>query len=368
MIEPGYTIKLLDHGYVKYIGHMGSDETFIEAARMSTGKGFLGWFWEEDTYNDSVCLNCRTQHIQNTLPIDEEVNKPVCINCWHVDIFSITQLKKDFPGPNMPKELVEPKLAGRKGAPRDMALLNTLYANKHSTPFEMGELCIEVQAPIFVFREWHRHRTQSYNEFSGRYAAMPDIHYVPEPWRIQKQSTANKQGSAESLPANTANSVVEGMRLTQKETYSEYERYLEYGVAKEVARINTPVSRYSKMRAKTDIRNWLAFLLLRMDKAAQFEIRVYADAVASIIEKLYPRTYALFLEHDLLGKRLSATECDVLRRFFEIYCGKNGKQSTEDVFKMLGLEWDNTKDNWSDKKAKALLAKLLEDKRKAYGK
>lgn len=230
------TKQVLDHGYVKFIGSMGSDETIIEAARMSTGKGFQDW-----------------EH--------------------------------------------------------DAKLLKYLYSHGHMTPFEMCELSIEVQAPIFVAREWMRSRTQSYNELSARYVQMPDVHYVPTAERMVKQSTHNKQaGSSDALPYYMACMVRDDMQADQKDLYHGYEEYLGIGLAREVARINTPVSRYTRFRAKTDLRNWLGFINLRLRDNAQEEIRVYAQVIADMIKVLWPRTWALFEEYDLYGKRLSRTE------------------------------------------------------------
>lgn len=302
------TIQVLDKGYVKYIGHMGSDESVIEAARMSTGKGFLGWYWEEDTFSDCVCEDCETHLIRETLPsLDEECchDVAVCTVCWGNNIQSLAEAG------------VEPERLGRKGAKRDLTLLEYLYSNRHSTPFEMGDLCIEVKAPIFVFREWHRHRMQSYNEFSARYSMMPNEHYVPELDRIQYQGKANKQTSSGSLPTADAGNVIGLMTQEQALVYKDYEQFLEMGVSKEVARINTPVSRYSRMRAKTDLRNWLGFLSLRMEMGAQWEIRMYANAVASIVKKLFPRSFELFVEWDFLGQRFSRTEMQILRALMD---------------------------------------------------
>lgn len=301
-------INILDKGYIKYIGHMGSDESFVEAARMSTGKGFFGWTWDKDTYSDSICVDCKTHHLLETLTQDDD-GCAVCNNCWEINIYLFDEHDEEvFKSLGSP----DPKLLGRRDAPRDLALLNTLYSNGHATPFEMGEICIEVYAPIMVFREWHRSRTQSYNEFSARYSLMPNVHYVPDLGRIQKQSKTNKQGSAESMDRETAVQVVSELQRQQADIYDTYDAWVGNGVAKEVARINTPVSRYSKMRAKTDVRNWLGFLGLRMDMAAQFEIRQYANVVAAIVLELFPRTYDLFLEHQLLGKRFSRTESKIL--------------------------------------------------------
>ncbi len=295
-------------GFVKYIGHMGTDETFIEAARMSTGKGFYGWYWDEDTYNDCLCRDCGTQHIRSTLPttpadgLFEGTDDHLCTNCWGTNVKNL-------------KDGDVPKLAGKKGSPRDFSLLTTLYANKHQTPFEMGELAVEVEAPLFVFREWHRHRTQSYNERSARYSQMPNKHYVPDVGRIQRQSKTNKQGSEGSFDPEYAALVVNLLKEEQELVYRNYDKMVRDGVAKEIARINTPVSRMSNMRAKTDVRNWLGFLLLRMEMGAQWEIRQYANAMASIIKDLYPKTFELFLEYDLLGVRYSNTEQKFIAKF-----------------------------------------------------
>jgi thymidylate synthase (FAD) len=253
-MDKGHVIKVLDHGYVKFIDSMGSDETVIEAARMSTSGGFVSWE-----------------------PYD--------------------------------------------GHPRgDSGLLEYLYKHRHMTPFEMGELCIEVQAPIFVFREWHRHRTQSYNELSARYTQMPNLHYLPDPTRLIPVQTTNKQagGTTTRVPTmDEAADAVVVLRADQEATYDLYEAHLEMGVPKEVARLNTPVARYSKMRAKTDVRNWLAFLDLRMRYGAQWEIQQFAGAVAEIVKAVWPRTYELFLEHTLYAVTLSRNEVEFLKAYLD---------------------------------------------------
>jgi len=280
-MERGHTIKVLDHGYVKLVDYMGSDEAIVEAARMSTGRGFVSW----DAYKRCKrCDQVEFEPSETTLcATDVDVTQGRLLHTW-----------RDFP----------------RG---DLGLLETMYKNKHSTPFEFGELHIEVQAPLMVFREWHRHRTQAYSEFSARYSQMPDLHYLPSEERIQKQSTINLQGSGESFDVEYAGVVVSDLRHEQQLVYDHYNRLVEEGVAKEVARLNTPVSRYSKMRAKTDLRNWLGFLLLRMAPNAQWEIRQYANAVAEMVKVIWPRTYGLFEEYDLHGVHLSKREAAFLR-------------------------------------------------------
>ncbi len=253
-------VRLLDHGYLDQIETWGSDESIIEAARMSTGKGFLGW-------------------------------GPKCVRCAE---------------PLAPEGHCSKQAEGCQGGrgegekPGDEKLLRYLWEHKHATPFEMAGMVIEVQAPIFVFREWHRHRTQSYNEMSARYVPLPDVNYIPTVERLLINSKSNKQAG---VVAGAAELDEGGARYFQREITRSYElaqiiyqNALAAGVPKELARIHLPVGRYSRMRASANLRNWLGFLTLRMDPAAQFEIRTYANAVADLIAQAFPRTYALFVE------------------------------------------------------------------------
>ena len=301
-MERGHEIKVLDHGYVRYVDSMGSDEAIVEAARMSTGRGFTGWDANKE------CARCGLRFTE-----EQTVSGWKC-----ADGVSDEHDWKKIPG--------------------DSKLLAFLYANKHMTPFECGgELMIEVKAPIMVFREWHRHRTQSFNEFSARYAQMPDEHYLPSLERVQKQSAANKQGSAEALAPHDAATFIMKVCRQQKDVYEFYDQAVNAGVAKEIARLNTPVSRYSKMRAKTDLRNWLAFLLLRMAPNAQWEIRQYANAVAEIVKEIWPRTFTLFEEHDLHGVHLSRAEAAEIRHgLLESHTGwAKSDESAEKILKKL---------------------------------
>lgn len=284
-IKTGIPLNVLDHGYVKLIDSMGNDENIVEAARMSTDRGFISW----EPY--ARCDKCQT-----ILPLKEG---------------------EALPAGNCPPDW-EPLTAHKwvNFHDGDLGMLDRLWRKKHATPFEMGELVVEVQAPIFVLREWHRHRTQSYNEFSARYSVMPNLHYLPEKSRIQKQSQTNKQGSAEPFEDSEAESIRDEFDEEQQEIFSRYEGMVNDGVAKEIARLNTPVSRYSKMRAKGNIRNWFQFLNLRMRPDAQMEIRQYANMVAVILHAIWPKAYRLFEEYDLYGTHLSRTELHVLREVF----------------------------------------------------
>lgn len=180
--------------------------------------------------------------------------------------------------------------------PGDEKLLRYLYEHKHMTPFEMAGAIIEVQAPIFVFREWHRHRTQSYNELSARYTELPNLFYHPSIERIMagKQGTKNKQGSEGGFTYEEASRILGELMTSYSDTRNIYQRLLGDGVAREIARLVIPGAQYSKMRASANLRNWMGFLSLRLEKSAQFEIRQYANEVFNILSYNFPRTLALF--------------------------------------------------------------------------
>jgi thymidylate synthase (FAD) len=185
-----------------------------------------------------------------------------------------------------------------RGWDQDAKLLAHLYGNNHATPFEFAGMVIEVQAPIFVFREWHRHRTQSYNEMSARYAPLPDLHYEPDRAVIIERGravTGNKQAAG---VAEFRESAVDAWRANLADQYRAaeqvYRSALASGIPKELARLSMPVGHYSRMRAQATLRNWLAFLTLRMDPNAQWEIRQFANAVGEVISEQFPQTWRLF--------------------------------------------------------------------------
>ena len=185
---------------------------------------------------------------------------------------------------------------GFRGWPQDEKLLRYLWDHKHASPFEMAGLIVEVRAPLMVFREWHRHRTQSFNELSARYVAMPDDDYTPTLDRVlAAQSTTNRQaqGSGAALTESDAHAWLDELGALYDHAQKVYASGLRAGVAREVARLAVPVARYSVMRASANLRNWLAFLSLRQDDAAQWEIRQYAHAVAALVAEHFPRTAAI---------------------------------------------------------------------------
>lgn len=263
------TVKLLDHGYLKFIESWGSDERIVEAARMSTDKGFLGW-------GGAPC--------------------PACREAGRLD--AIDNLFRTHEGMILAERECACKGTGKTIG--DEKLLRYLWENKHATPFEMAGLTIEVQAPIFVFRQWHRHRTQSYNELSARYTPLPDLNYIPTVERLMMSSKSNKQaGTIKGADVLTEEKARE-FRAKLADNYARdqylYDEALQMGVPKELARVHIPVGRYSRMRASANLRNWLAFLTLRWDSKAQWEEQQYAGAVANLIKREFPYTFELFCE------------------------------------------------------------------------
>lgn len=187
-----------------------------------------------------------------------------------------------------------------RGWDKDQRLLEHLFTAKpqHSTPFEFAGLIVEVQIPIWPIREWHRHRTQSYNEMSARYEPLPNLNYVPTYDRCKAISSSNKQAGvvngAEELTPAAYDAYVKRLVENYETDELNYQLALRAGVPKELARNELPLGRYTRMRAQANLRNWLAFITLRSDEKAAWEIQEYSRAVESIISQLFPRTYALF--------------------------------------------------------------------------
>lgn len=169
----------------------------------------------------------------------------------------------------------------------DHKLIRYLWRNHHTTPFEAVTLTFEVKAPIFVFRQWHRHRTQSISELSARYRELPEEFYVPEPDKLGAQSTTNKQGRTHE-PVDGADDLIIMMRRANAASFEAYHRLLEFGVSRELARSVLPVATYSHMFATMNLLNLFRFLTLRCDSHAQYEIRVYADAMRDLARSVAP--------------------------------------------------------------------------------
>lgn len=226
---------------------------------------------------------------------------------------------------------------GTKKVSEDRGLIRYLMRNRHTTPFEGVIFKFHIKAPIFVFRQWHRHRTWSYNEMSGRYSVLPDECYVPEEDKVTTQNPTNKQGGTDEVitpfniknPADfwdvlTAEQVAPTWKWSeyfegdQKLMRDSYERYVGSGMRREVARINLPVSQYSEMYAVVDLHNLFHFLKLRMDSHAQYEIRVYANAIAELIKGVVPVAYEAFDDYILNGTHFTKLDMRCAYELFDL--------------------------------------------------
>lgn len=217
-MEKGHEIKVLDHGFVRYVDHYGNDKRIVEAARIS------------------------------------------------------------YQSPS-------------KGDEQDKKLIGYLYKNKHTSPFEMVKLTLNVKMPIFVMRQWVRHRMQNLNEVSARYTELPNEFYIPDVWR--KQDTKNKQGSVsdeEFKPDIYGSSLNETLDYHCQQSYMLYEHMINAGVAREMARMVLPINIYTEIYCCWDLKNLLHFIALREDSHAQSEIQEYARAIKSILIELFPWT------------------------------------------------------------------------------
>jgi thymidylate synthase (FAD) len=202
--------------------------------------------------------------------------------------------------------------AGCQMSSSDVHLLRYLMRMRHTSPFEMCELKFKVVAPIFVARQWMRHRTGSFNEQSARYSELEDRCYVPAVEHLQAQSTTNKQGR-DVNPVCQAAVVRELMVQTNDDAYRTYRDLLQLGVAREVARMVLPVSIYTEFIWKVNLHNLLHFCHLRSDSHAQYEIRVYADAIVGILEQVFPVTVQAWKDYVRDSVSLSAPALAVIK-------------------------------------------------------
>ncbi len=250
LFEP---IPVLDHGFVRVIDYMGDDAAVVQSARVSYGKG--------------------TKKISD-----------------------------------------------------DAGLINYLLRHRHTTPFEMCEIKYHVKLPIFVARQWIRHRTANVNEYSARYSVLDREFYVPEEDHLAAQSSSNRQGRGNILGGKEAKRVLDILREDAQMTYDHYIEMLneseegniidvsKEGLARELARMNLTLSTYTQWYWKTDLHNLLNFLSLRADTHAQYEIRVYADAMMETLRRWCPITFQSFSDHRVEGVTLSGKAIKVVRK------------------------------------------------------
>lgn len=226
--------------------------------------------------------------------------------------------------------------AGTKSVSEDRGLIRYLMRHRHTSPFEMVEFKFHVKLPIFIARQWIRHRTANVNEYSGRYSEMKDEFYIPQIEEIRTQSSLNRQGrSEERVDFSLAESIADKMENTQKELYGEYLWYLEKGTARELARINLPLSSYTEWYWKIDLHNLLHFLRLRLDWHAQFEIRLYAEKLAEIVKACTPLAYEAFEDYQLNGIAFSKQELQIIH---DTVGEINPDEDTMKKYDIVGLE------------------------------
>ena len=207
--------------------------------------------------------------------------------------------------------------AGTRTPSSDEALIRYLMRHWHSTPFEMCEIKLHVKLPVFVARQWIRHRTANVNEISARYSILDREFYTPAPEHLAAQSATNKQGRAAVLEGDEAARVLDILRGDAARAYDHYEAMLstegQQGLARELARMNLPGSIYTQWYWKIDLHNLFHFLRLRGDPHAQYEIRVYAEAICRIVADWVPAAFRAFEDYRQNAVQMSAIEMDVIR-------------------------------------------------------
>ena len=230
--------------------------------------------------------------------------------------------------------------AGTKKIREDAGLINYLMRHRHTSPFEMCEIKLHAKMPIFVAREWVRHRVASLNEISGRYSILDNEFYVPAPEQLGTQSRNNRQGRGETLTGDESARVLEILRDDATRAYGHYEEMLnentmgetldptKAGLARELARMNLSVNFYTQWYWKIDLHNLLHFLNLRTDPRAQYEIRVYAEQILNVVKEWVPLTYAAFMDYRMGAHELSAKGLAVVRRMLR---GEPVEQKSSDM-------------------------------------
>lgn len=183
---------------------------------------------------------------------------------------------------------------------KDAKLIDYLVRNRHTSPFECVQFTFEVKAPIFVFRQWHRHRTQSINEISARYSELPEEYYIPELSQITTQSASNKQMRTDVEHPQSA-AIQDLISRQCQMSFSAYRSLIDMGTPRELARGVLPVNTYSKMFTTMNLHNLAHFLKLRLHEHSQYEIRVYAQAMLELIEPIVPVAVAALKKHQLKG-------------------------------------------------------------------
>jgi thymidylate synthase (FAD) len=266
-------IPILDHGFVRVIDYMGDDSSIVQSARVSYGKG-------------------------------------------------------------------------TKKVSTDEGLIRYLMRHWHSTPFEMCEIKYHVKLPIFIARQWIRHRTANVNEYSARYSILDKEFYIPAKEQLSAQATNNRQGRGDLITGTQADEILQILKDDAIRTYDNYEKMLnerfdgtvidenKSGLARELARMNLTLNSYTQWYWKTDLLNLMNFLFLRADSHAQYEIRVYAEAMLETVKKWVPITYSAFLDYRVGAAHISSKGLKIIK---EMILGKKTKFENSDLSKR---EWN----------------------------
>ncbi|KAB2784199.1 FAD-dependent thymidylate synthase [Brucella anthropi] len=235
---------------------------------------------------------------------------------------------------------------GTKKVSEDRGLIHYLLRNGHTTPFEMAEIKFHVKLPIFVARQWIRHRMANVNEYSARYSVLDREFYVPAPEHLAAQSVQNRQGRGEVVGGDEADEV---LRILSEDAQRNYNHYLEMlnhneagqqfrddykGLARELARMNLSLNFYTQWYWKVDLHNLMNFLRLRADLHAQYEIRAYADVILNVMQQWVPMTFDAFREHRLEAATFSGEALKALRRMLA------GEDVSQPDTAMSRREWD----------------------------
>ena len=226
---------------------------------------------------------------------------------------------------------------GTKSVQNDEGLIRYLMRHWHSTPFEMCEIKLHVKLPVFVARQWIRHRTANVNEYSARYSILDREFYIPARDHLAAQSTVNNQGRGAVLEDAEAARVLEILKADSTRAYDNYEAMIgqegQDGLARELARMNLPANIYTQWYWKVDLHNLFHFLRLRADAHAQYEIRVYAEEICRLVAHWVPFAYRAFEDYRMGGATLSATALDCVRRMLK------GEEVTQETSGMSKGEW-----------------------------
>ena len=235
---------------------------------------------------------------------------------------------------------------GTKKVSTDEGLIKYLMRHWHSTPFEMCEIKYHVKLPIFIARQWIRHRTANVNEYSARYSILDKEFYLPSPEHLAAQSQSNRQGRGDILEGEKAKKVLDLLKGDAEQTYNNYETMLNerydgtkidensVGLARELARMNLTLNTYTQWYWKTDLLNLMNFLRLRADHHAQYEIRAYADVMLDTVKKWVPITYEAFMDYRVGGTEVSSKGKHIIKKLI------NGKKVSIEDSGLSKREWN----------------------------